>query len=157
NPAITFTLYRLGKVELWDAWFYAAAQFSGATWGVAIATYVLRGAPENAAVRYAVTVPGVYGNVGAFIGELTISLALTTTILFVSNSQKLARHTPYFVGALYAIYVTFETPLSGMSMNPARTFGSALRAGHWDAIWIYFVAPTNAASSSTGNRKSYSG
>ncbi len=65
NPAITFTFYRLGKVQLWDALFYAAAQFSGATCGVAIATYVLPGAPENGAVRYAVTVPGVYGSVGA--------------------------------------------------------------------------------------------
>ena len=44
NPAITFTFYRLGKVELWDALFYAVAQFFGATCGVAIAAYVLRGA-----------------------------------------------------------------------------------------------------------------
>jgi aquaporin Z len=61
NPAITFTFYRLGKVELWDAFFYATAQFSGAICGVAIATYVLRGTPANSAVRYAVTVPGMYG------------------------------------------------------------------------------------------------
>src|SRR5215470_6427262 len=54
NPAITFTFYRLGKVELWDALFYTAAQFSGATCGVAIAAYVLRGAPANTAVQYAV-------------------------------------------------------------------------------------------------------
>jgi aquaporin Z len=142
NPAITFTFYRLGKVQLWDALFYAAAQFSGATCGVAIATYVLRGAPENSAVRYAVTVPGLYGNAGAFIGELTISFVLMIMILFVTNGKKLARYTPYFVGALYAIYIAFETPLSGMSMNPARTFGSAFRAGYWHAIWIYFIAPT---------------
>ena len=142
NPAITFTFYRLGKVAWWDALFYAAAQFSGATCGVAIATYVLRGAPANSAVRYAVTVPGVYGNAGAFIGEWTISFLLMITILFVTNGKKLARYTPYFVGALYAIYIVFETPLSGMSMNPARTFGSALHASYWHAIWIYFIAPT---------------
>jgi aquaporin Z len=142
NPAITFTFYKLGKVELWDALFYAAAQFSGATCGVAIAAYVLRGAPANSAVQYAVTVPGVYGNAGAFIGELTISFLLMITILFLTNGKKLARYTPYFVGALYAIYIAFETPLSGMSMNPARTFGSAFRASHWHAIWIYFIAPT---------------
>jgi hypothetical protein len=47
------------RVQLWDALFYAAAQFSGAISGVAIATYVLRGAPGSDAVRYAVTVPGV--------------------------------------------------------------------------------------------------
>jgi major intrinsic protein len=44
--------------------------------------------------------------------------------------------------SLYAIYIAFETPLSGMSMNPARTFGSAWRAGDWHAMWIYFIAPT---------------
>ena len=142
NPAITFTFYRLGKVDFWDAFFYATAQFSGAICGVAIAAYVLRGAPGDSAVRYAVTVPGVYGNAAAFIGELAISFVLMITILFVTNDKRLAPYTPYFVGALYAIYIVLETPLSGMSMNPARTFGSALRAGYWHALWIYFVAPT---------------
>lgn len=141
NPAITLTFYRLGNVALWDALFYAAAQFSGAICGVAIASFVLRGAPGNSAVRYAVTAPGVYGAAGAFIGELTISFGLMITILFVTNSKKLARYTPYFVGALFAIYITFETPLSGMSMNPARMLGSAFRAGYWQALWVYFIAP----------------
>jgi aquaporin Z len=142
NPAITFTFYRLGKVEFWDALFYAAAQFSGAISGVALARWLLRGAPGSDAVRYAVTVPGVYGNAGAFVAELTISFILMTTILFVSNRETLARYTPYFVGALYATFITFETPLSGMSMNPARTFGSAIHASYWHALWIYFIAPT---------------
>lgn len=143
NPAITFTFYRLGKVELWDAFFYATAQFSGAIFGVAMAAYVLRGGPGNSAVRYAVTVPGVYGNAAAFIGELAISFVLMITILFVTNDKRLAPYTPYFVGVLYAIYIVLETPLSGMSMNPARTFGSALRAGYWHVLWIYFIAPTS--------------
>ena len=142
NPAITFTFYRLGKVQLWDALFYAAAQFSGAISGVAIATYVPRGVPGSDAVRYAVTAPGVYGNAGAFVAELTISFILMTTILFVSNRETPARYTPYLVGALYAIYITFEKPLSGMSMNPARTFGSAIHASYWHALWIHFIAPT---------------
>ncbi len=142
NPAITFTFYRLGKVDLRDAFFYATAQFSGAICGVAVAAYVLRGAPGHSAVRYAVTVPGVYGNAAAFVGELAISFVLMITILNVTNDKRLAAYTPYFVGVLYAIYIVLETPLSGMSMNPARTFGSALRAGYWHALWIYFIAPT---------------
>ena len=141
NPAITFTFYRLGKVEFWDALFYAAGQFFGAISGVAIARYVLRGAPGNDAVRYAVTVPGAYGNAIAFVAELTISFILMITILFVSNRETLARYTPYFAGALVAIYLTFEAPLSGMSMNPARTFGSAFHASYWHSLWIYFIAP----------------
>jgi glycerol uptake facilitator-like aquaporin len=62
NPAITFTFYRLGKVEFWDAWLYVIAQFLGAIDGVTLARYVWRGALGNHAVRYAVTVPGVYGS-----------------------------------------------------------------------------------------------
>lgn len=141
NPAITFTFYRLGKVELWDTLFYAIGQFLGAISGVGIATYVLRGAPGHPSVRYAVTVPGARGDAIAFVAELTISFVLMTTVLFVSNRETLARFTPYFVGALVATYIAFEAPLSGMSMNPARTFGSAFHAGYWHALWIYFLAP----------------
>jgi aquaporin Z len=61
NPALTFTFYRLGKVEPLDTVFYVAAQFIGATCGVVIAAYLLRSAPDNHAVRYAVTAPGVFG------------------------------------------------------------------------------------------------
>jgi aquaporin Z len=42
---------------------------------------------------------------------------------------------------LVALYITFEAPISGMSMNPARTFASAALAHHWTALWIYFTAP----------------
>jgi aquaporin Z len=142
NPAITFTFYRLRKVDFWDASFYGAAQFFGATSGVAIATYILRGAPAHESVRYAVTLPGTHGSGVAFVAELAISFSLMATVLFASNHDNLARYTPYFVGALYAIYITFETPLSGMSMNPARTFGSAFHASYWHALWLYFLAPT---------------
>jgi len=142
NPAMTFTFYRLGNVAFWDALFYMAAQFLGATGGVSLAVYVLKGALKNEAIRYAVTVPGAYGDAAAFLAELGISFCLMITILLVSNRESLARYTPYFVGALYAAFITLETPLSGMSMNPARTFGSAIHAGYWHALWIYFAAPT---------------
>lgn len=122
--------------------FYMTAQFVGAATGVGVAAYILRDAPRVASVRYAVTAPGIFGNGGAFAGEVVISFVLMTTILFASNRGALARYTPYFVGVLYATFITFESPLSGMSMNPARTFGSAFRAGYWQAFWIYLIAPT---------------
>ncbi len=81
------------------------------------------------------TVPGVYGNAGAFIAKLTISFILMITVLFVSNRETLARYTPYFVGALYGTFITFESPLSGMSMNPARTFDSALHASYTGTLF----------------------
>jgi aquaporin Z len=142
NPAITFTFYRLGKVEFWDAWLYVIAQFFGAIGGVCLPRYAFRGALGNHAVRYAVTVPGMYGTAVAFAAELTISFILMITVLFTTNRKRLAPYTAYFVGALIAMYYTFETPLSGMSTNPARTFGSALHANYWHALWIYFIAPS---------------
>jgi aquaporin Z len=142
NPAMTFAFYLLGKVAPWDALFYGAVQFLGATSGVAMASLLLRGALGNGAARYAVTAPGVHGSPVAFIAELAISFGLMMTVLLATNHPKLARYAPYFVGSLYVVNITFETPLSGMSMNPARTFGPAAFAGYWHALWIYFLAPT---------------
>ena len=109
---------------------------------MAIATSLLLNAPGNPTIRYAATLPGIYGTGVAFIAEVVISFALMLTVLFASNDNLLSRYTPYFVGALYAIFITLETPLSGMSMNPARTFGSAFRNRYWHALWVYFLGPT---------------
>jgi len=130
----------LGKISLADAAFYIVAQFSGAIGGVCLARYLLPAG--RLAVRFAVTAPGVPGSAVAFIAELTVSFVLMSTILVSSNRENLSRYTPYLVGLLYAIFITLEAPLSGMSMNPARTFGPALYLGCWRAIWLYFTAPT---------------
>jgi hypothetical protein len=62
-------------------------------------------------------------------------------ILRVSNHPRRAHLTGVCAGLLVALYITLEAPLSGMSMNPARTLGSAVFARDWTALWIYFVAP----------------
>jgi len=142
NPAVTFTYYRLGKVEFWDFWFYLAAQFLGAIGGVWVAGLLLRGAAVDDAARYAVTVPGMWGSAVAFLAEVGISFFLMLVVLVITNRANLARYTAYFVGLLIAAYITFESPLSGMSSNPARTLGPAVHAGQWHALWIYFVAPS---------------
>lgn len=141
NPAVTFTFFRLGKVALWDAVFYCAGQLLGAVAGVAIACLVLQHAPSEKAVHYAATMPGVYGDSIAFLAELTISFMLMSAILFASNHEILAPYTHYFAAALVAVYIAFESPISGMSTNPARTFGPALYGSYWHALWIYFIAP----------------
>jgi aquaporin Z len=141
NPAVTFTFHRLGKVALWDTVFYCAAQFLGAVVGVALASFVLQGAPMDKAVHYTATMPGVYGDTIAFVAELAISFILMSAILFASNHQVLAPYTHYFAAILVAAYIAFESPLSGMSTNPARTFGPALYGRYWYGLWIYFIAP----------------
>jgi aquaporin Z len=139
NPAVTLTFWRLGKVKAWDALGYVLAQFVGGALGLWLAAVFL--APWITAVDYVATVPGFWGVGGAFGAELIISFVLMSMVLFVSNTPKLAHLTGLFSGLLVATYITVEAPLSGMSMNPARTLASALSAQVWTGVWVYFTAP----------------
>ena len=141
NPAVTLTFFRLGKVAPWDAAFYILAQFLGGVAGVGIVALVSGKLLAHPAVNYAVTVPGPGGARAAFLGEATISLLLMAVVLTASNTPKVARFTGWFAGACVAVFIIFESPVSGMSMNPARTFGSAVLPRVWDSIWLYFLAP----------------
>jgi aquaporin Z len=144
NPAFTLSFYLLGKVERWDALFYAVAQFAGGILGVVFSVLVIGAPVHHASVNYVVTVPGPGGPPIALAGEFIISLMQMSAVLIVSNHKRLSRFTPFVAATLLATYITFEAPLSGMSMNPARTFGSALPAQVWTALWVYFLAPPMA-------------
>jgi aquaporin Z len=141
NPCVTLTFWRLGKAAGWDAAFYIAAQFVGAVAGVLVATALLGEVMRHQSVNYVATLPGAYGAPGAFLAELLISFGLMTVVLTVSNTPHLARYTGLFCGALVATYISLEAPLSGMSMNPARSFGPAAVAQMWNGFWVYCVAP----------------
>jgi aquaporin Z len=141
NPAVTLTFLRLGKVAPWDAAFFILAQFTGGVAGVTIAAALLGDAFVAPPVRYVATAPGYFGVPGAFLAEVLISALLMSVILRVSNSARYAKYTGLCAGALVATYITLEAPLSGMSMNPARSFASAFPAGLWSDLWIYFIAP----------------
>ena len=141
NPAVTFTFWRMGKMETWDATFYVAAQFVGGLVGVVLSAAVLRDYFRQPPVTYAATLPGELGPWPAFVAEVVISFVLMSTVLAISNHATLARYTPLFAGCLVALFITFESPISGMSMNPARSFASAAPAGLWSHLWIYLMAP----------------
>ena len=95
-------------------------------------------------MNYVVTVPGPWGEPTALWAEFAISLILMTAILVFANTPRLARFTPWAAGILLAAYIAIESPYSGTSMNPARTLGSALPAGVYRSLWIYFAAPIAA-------------
>lgn len=144
NPAVTLTFWRLGKVKGWDALFYIVAQFLGGIAGVAVVAFFSHAMLAHPAIKFVATLPGPHGVGIAFVSELGIAFLLMTVVLQVSNTPHLARFTGIFAGCLVAAYITFEAPLSGMSMNPARTFGSAYVGHLWTALWIYFAAPVIA-------------
>ncbi len=141
NPVVTLTFFRLGKIRGWDAFFYIVAQFLGGLLGVLLVSAGLKEAMADPAVNYVVTLPGAAGAGIAFLAELIISFCLMLMVLLVSNSPSRGQYTGLFAGILIAAYITLEAPLSGMSMNPARTLASAIPAQNWTALWVYFTAP----------------
>lgn len=141
NPAVTLAFLRLGKIAPADGFFYVAAQFIGGAMGVYLSAEVAGMAMAHPAVNYVATLPGPRGTAVAFIAEALISFGLMGMVLIVSNRKNLARYTGIFAGILVAAYITVEAPLSGMSMNPARSFASAFPGRIWTAFWIYMAAP----------------
>jgi aquaporin Z len=141
NPAVTWTFFRLGKVKSWDALFYPIFQTLGGVAGVLLVKFALGHTFTEAPVNYVVTIPGKSDVTTAFLAEAAIACGMMLMVLFMTNTPKLARFTGSFGGALVFLYITFEAPLSGMSINPARTVASAWPSGIWTASWIYFVAP----------------
>lgn len=141
NPSVTLTFFRLGKIKFWDALFYIASQFTGAVLGVFLVAEFLGREVSDPAVRYVVTTPGPRGSWVALVAEFIIAAILMAAVLSFSNHHRLAGYTGLVAGLLVAIYIALEAPFSGMSMNPARTFGSALPPMIWDGLWVYLTAP----------------
>ena len=141
NPAVTLTFFRLGKVAPLDAACYVLAQFAGGLAGIALATGILAGLPADPSVNYVATLPGPAGEAVAFLAEATISFGMMLVILLVSNHPRLSRFTGLCAGVLVCTYIIVEAPLSGMSMNPARSLGPALLASSLETLWIYSIAP----------------
>lgn len=142
NPAVTLTFWRLGKIARWDAVFYILAQFAGGALGVLAVLAVLGAAFSEPPVHYVATAPGSHGVLVALLAEATLAFGLMLTILLAINSPRLMRLTGVLAGSLVALYITLEAPVSGMSINPARSFASAWPGSLYDALWIYFAGPT---------------
>src|SRR5262249_35104200 len=77
----------------------------------------------------------------AFVAEGAMAFGMMMAVLVASNRPAVARFTGLFAGLLVCMYIFFEAPVSGMSINPARSFGSAVFARDYVGLWIYFIAP----------------
>jgi len=141
NPAVTITFLRLGKLSKDDAFFYILFQFLGGTIAVYLMAFLMKDTLTAPPVNYAVTIPGKYGLIPAFITEFAIAFIMITMVLFTSSNNTLKKYTKIIAGCFVCLYVIFAGPVSGFGMNPARTFASAFPAHNYTAFWIYLLAP----------------
>jgi len=141
NPATVLCFARLGKLGARDAAGYIVAQLVGSALGVLLFASLLPEVASHPSVNYVATAPGPGGPLVAFVAELSLSCLMLSTVMTVNRSPRLAPYAGVVAATLVALFITFEAPLSGMSINPARSFGSALIGRSWTGFWIYLTAP----------------
>jgi aquaporin Z len=141
NPAVTLAFLWLRRIHRWDAVCYVVAQFLGAVVGVLMAHEFLGERLSSVPIRYLATLPGINGKPIAFVAGFVSSSLLMGIVLYSSNHRLFARFSPLLVALLTMFYFGLSSSISGFSVNPARTFSSALFAWIWQGIWIYLSAP----------------
>lgn len=138
NPAVTIGLAAAGKFDWGKVGPYIVAQLLGGIIAGYALLYVF-GGPVNSlgatVVNYDLTSVG-----GAFVLELIGTFFLVNTILNAAVSGRAANLAPLAIGMILAACIVFFGPMTGASLNPARTLGPALAAGVYADIWLYFVA-----------------
>jgi aquaporin Z len=140
NPCVTLTFLRLGRIGRRDAVFYMAAQFIGGIAGSGAVWILLGGIFRQPPVAAVATCPG--GSLlAAFLAEVAIAFGVMITCLVVGATPRISRFTGIVAGTLVALCIVLTAPVSGTSLNPARTLGSAVVANLWTGWWLYFTAP----------------
>lgn len=135
NPAVSIAFVFAGGLKSSDLFGYILAQISGAILA-SLSLYVLFDGHENLGV----TLPA-NSILQSFILEIILSFVLMFVILFVSQSPSIEKYTAIAVGATVAIEAFLGGPISGASMNPARSIGPALISGQLEHLWIYIFSP----------------
>ena len=142
NPAVTlaFTLTRHFPAR--DAGAFVAAQLAGAVAGALVLLAIWPDRPAELGA----TVPSV-GAGSAFAYELVLTAILMFVIMAVAtDSRAMGSGAAIAIGGTIGLDALFGGPVTGASMNPARSFGPALAAGEWTEFWVYLAGPLVGAA-----------
>lgn len=143
NPAVTISFALTRHFPLRDAFAYVAAQTCGA---IAGALLLLAAWPETPASLGA-TAPGAGIGAGqALVYEIVLTAFLMFVIMAVATDVRaVGAAAAIAIGGTVAVDALFGGPVSGASMNPARSLGPALAAWEWLDFWIYLIGPVSGA------------
>jgi aquaporin Z len=139
NPAVSLAFWLQGKMHQHDLVGYIASQFLGAALGAGLAVLLWR--ERAASVHNGVTAPGVgYPIWSVFLIEMGCTCLLVLAIFLFVSSHCLMHWTPLMSWLLVALIYWQAAPISGSSLNPARSFGPALVSWFWCDQWVYYLA-----------------
>lgn len=143
NPAVTMSFLLFKKIPAKVAIIYVAAQLIGAIIGTAP---MLLWGQLGRSISFGATLPGVgYTMKDALIGEVVTTFTMVSLLIIFLGFRQTRAFTPALFPFLYAIMVPLEADISGISTNPARSFGPAVISGAWNGWWIYWIGPLAGA------------
>lgn len=139
NPIVTMGFWLAGKLTGRTAIGYVIAQFCGAVLGC---LPLLLWGQIGRSISYGVTVPGKgYSIPIVILGEVITTFCVISGLCLFLAFHRLRPYTPAMIPCLFAIMVPLEASVSGVSVNPARSFGPSVISGVWDGWWIYWIGP----------------
>ncbi len=138
NPAVSIAMLVSGKMDLKDFAGYVAAQFLGAIAGAAVLMGIV-GEETGLGVN------GLYkGDAGiSFLIEIILTFVFVIAILGVTSKTENSSVAGMVIGLVLVLVHLFGIPLTGTSVNPARSFGPALFVGGeaMTNVWVFVLAP----------------
>ena len=143
NPAVTVAMLVTGRIRPGLAGLYIVAQLAGATIAALVCKAIF---PPDAvsAAMLGIPLPAPWVSTGTLIiVEVVLTFLLVTAVFgtAVDDRGKTVKIGAFGIGLTVAFDILAGGPVTGASMNPARSFGPALVAGHWAWHWAYWVAP----------------
>jgi aquaporin NIP len=141
NPAVTIAFALTRHFPAREVAAYIAAQVGGAILAALCLLAVWPDQPANLGA----TVPSV-GDGSALVYEVLMSAFLMFVIMAVAtDTRAVGAAAAIAIGGTVGLDALFGGPVTGASMNPARSIGPALAAGEWSSLWIYLVGPVAGA------------
>ncbi len=141
NPAVTIGLLSGGRIKANEAISYIIAQLAGAVVGAVAAKAVIPSLLADAAkLGTPIPAPGIeYGP--AILTEIILTFFLVLVVYGTAVDKRAPKVGGLFIGLAVTLDILGGGPISGASMNPARTFGPALIGGYWDMHLVSWVGP----------------
>jgi aquaporin NIP len=142
NPAVTIAFTITRHFPAREALVYVGAQLAGAT----AAALLLLGVWPSEPAHLGATTPSV-GAGSAFVYELVLTGFLMFVIMAVAtDTRAVGAAAAIAIGGVIGLDALFGGPVTGASMNPARSFGPALVSGEWTDFWVYVAGPITGAA-----------
>ena len=145
NPAVSIGMYVAGKMEFKECLKYVVAQVLGAFAGSALLGICLGSFESLGANAYGGVLPNgmeVTVLIALFV-EILLTFVFVTTILGVTDKKENGHATGIIIGLTLTLVHLFGIPVTGTSVNPARSLAPALLQGGTalSQVWVFIVAP----------------